>query len=102
MLRGSCEVQTARRHLSCGTPEARKTRACQSDLYRDTAYDVETAAKSDICTIGLLCGGGTEEELQRAGCVALYQDPADLLAHMAGRFWASRGQQKLVLTEKPA
>jgi HAD superfamily hydrolase (TIGR01549 family) len=68
----------------------------------DTAYDVETAAKSNVCTIGLLCGGGTSEELQRAGCVALYQDPADLLAHMAGRFWASRGQQRLVLTEKPA
>jgi len=50
----------------------------------------------------LLCGGGTSEELQRAGCVALYQDPADLLAHMAGRFWTSRGQQKFVLTEKPA
>lgn len=68
----------------------------------DTAYDVETAAKNNVCTIGLLCGGGTRDELQRAGCVALYQDPADLLAHMAGRFWASRGRQRLVLTEKPA
>ena len=68
----------------------------------DTAYDVETAAKNNVCTIGLLCGGGTGEELQRAGCVALYQDPADLLAHMAGRFWASRGRQRLVVTEKPA
>ena len=69
----------------------------------DTAYDVETAAKSNVCTIGLLCGGGTREELQRAGSVALYQDPADLLAHMVGRFWAHRrGQQTLVLTEKPA
>jgi HAD superfamily hydrolase (TIGR01549 family) len=47
----------------------------------DTAYDVEAAAKKHICTIGLLRGGGTREELQRAGAVALYQDPADLLAH---------------------
>lgn len=56
----------------------------------DTVYDVEAAAKNNICTIGLLCGGGTREELQRAGCVALYHDPADLLAHMVGCFWAPR------------
>jgi phosphoglycolate phosphatase-like HAD superfamily hydrolase len=56
----------------------------------DTAYDVEAAAKTNVCTIGLLCGGGTREELQQAGGVAPYQDPADLLAHMVGRFWARR------------
>lgn len=67
----------------------------------DTAFDVETAAKNNVCTIGLLCGGGTREELQRAGCVALYQNPADLLAHMVGRFWGRRRQKRLVLTEKP-
>jgi HAD superfamily hydrolase (TIGR01549 family) len=61
----------------------------------DTAYDVETAAKNNVCTIGLLCGGGTRQELQRAGCVALYQDPADLLAHMAGSFWTQRAKQIL-------
>ena len=56
----------------------------------DTRYDVEAAAGNNVCTIGLLCGGGTREELQRAGCVALYQDPEDLLAHMIGRFWTHR------------
>jgi HAD superfamily hydrolase (TIGR01549 family) len=53
----------------------------------DTAYDVEAAAKKSVYTIGLLCGGGTREELQEAGSVALYQDLADLLAHMDDRFW---------------
>jgi hypothetical protein len=31
-------------------------------------------------TIGLLCGGSTEMQLREAGCVAIYSDPADLLA----------------------
>jgi hypothetical protein len=26
-----------------------------------------------------LCGGGNQEELRRAGCVAIYREPADLL-----------------------
>jgi HAD superfamily hydrolase (TIGR01549 family) len=56
----------------------------------DTKYDVESAARNNVCTIGLLCGGGTREELQQAGCVALYHDPADLRAHMVGGFWAHR------------
>jgi HAD superfamily hydrolase (TIGR01549 family) len=46
----------------------------------DTPYDAEAAAKINLRTIGLLCGGWNEEELRRAGCMAVYQDPADLLA----------------------
>ena len=46
----------------------------------DTPYDAEAAGKAGLHTIGLLCGGWSEEELTRAGCIAVYQDPADLLA----------------------
>jgi HAD superfamily hydrolase (TIGR01549 family) len=46
----------------------------------DTPYDAEAAAKINLRAIGLLCGGWNEEELRRAGCMAVYQDPADLLA----------------------
>ena len=46
----------------------------------DTPYDAEAAGKINLRTIGLLCGGWTEEELRQAGCVAIYRDPADLLA----------------------
>jgi HAD superfamily hydrolase (TIGR01549 family) len=46
----------------------------------DTPYDAQAAGKINLRTIGLLCGGWNEEELRRAGCVAIYQDPADLLA----------------------
>ena len=28
-----------------------------------------------------MSGGWSEEDLRKAGCVAVYRDPADLLAH---------------------
>lgn len=46
----------------------------------DTPYDAEAAGKINLLTIGVLCGGWTEEELRQAGCMAIYRDPADLLA----------------------
>ena len=46
----------------------------------DTPYDAQAAAKAGLRTIGLLCGGFAEEDLRRAGCIAIYRDPADLLA----------------------
>ncbi len=45
----------------------------------DTPYDAEAAAKAGLKTVGFLCGGWSEAELKQAGCVAIYQDPADLL-----------------------
>jgi phosphoglycolate phosphatase-like HAD superfamily hydrolase len=45
----------------------------------DTPYDAEAAGKLKLRTIGFLCGGWTEEDLRRAGGVAIYRDPADLL-----------------------
>ena len=47
----------------------------------DTPYDAEAAGKMNLRTLGVLCGGWAEEELRQAGCVAIYRDPADLLAH---------------------
>jgi phosphoglycolate phosphatase-like HAD superfamily hydrolase len=46
----------------------------------DTPYDAEAAAKVGIRTVGVLCGGFPERQLRLAGCVAIYRDPADLLA----------------------
>ena len=45
----------------------------------DTPYDAQAASKANLKTIGLLCGGWTQEELRRAGCVAIYRDAEDLL-----------------------
>ena len=47
----------------------------------DTPYDAEAAGKAGLKTIGVLCGGFPEAELLAAGCIAIYRDPADLLAH---------------------
>jgi phosphoglycolate phosphatase-like HAD superfamily hydrolase len=56
----------------------------------DTPYDAEAAAKAGLRTVGLLCGGWSEDELRRAGCVAVSRDPADLLARYADSPLASR------------
>ena len=45
----------------------------------DTPYDAESAGKAGLRTVGLLCGGWPEEELLKAGCIAIFRDPADLL-----------------------
>lgn len=50
----------------------------------DSPYDAEAAAKAGITPVGVLCGGFPEADLRRAGCVAIYRDPADVLARLAG------------------
>ncbi len=47
----------------------------------DTPYDAEAAGKAGLRTIGVLCGGWPEDKLKEAGCIAVFKDPADLLAH---------------------
>ena len=49
----------------------------------DTPYDAEAAGKLGIRVIGLTCGGWKRDDLRDAGCVEVYQDPADLLLHFA-------------------
>ena len=46
----------------------------------DTPYDAEAARKAGIRTIGVRCGGFTEDELRNAGCAEVYPGPAALLA----------------------
>jgi len=54
--------------------------ATQALVVGDTPYyDAEAAAKAGLRTIGLLCGGSSDASLKKAGCIAIYQDPADLL-----------------------
>jgi HAD superfamily hydrolase (TIGR01549 family) len=47
----------------------------------DSPYDVEAANKASLPTIGFLCGGFAKEKLIESGCIAIYQDAADLLAN---------------------
>ena len=46
----------------------------------DTPYDAEAAAKAGLRTIGVLCGGFSEDSLREARCIAIYKGPTDLLA----------------------
>jgi HAD superfamily hydrolase (TIGR01509 family) len=46
----------------------------------DTPWDAIAASKAGLKTIGLLCGGSTQDDLQNAGCVAIFTSPAELLA----------------------
>ena len=48
----------------------------------NTPYDAETAGKAGLRTIGVLCSGFSEQSLRNSGCLAIYRDPADLLAHL--------------------
>ena len=56
----------------------------------DTPHDAEAARKAGLRTIGLLCGGWSDDALRAAGCVETYRNPADLLAR---RFAAGSGDQ---------
>ncbi len=45
----------------------------------DTPYDIEAARKVGVETIAFRCGGWSDSDLARA--IAIYNEPADLLAH---------------------
>jgi phosphoglycolate phosphatase-like HAD superfamily hydrolase len=53
----------------------------------DTPYDVEAATRAGIRTVGVRSGGWGNADL--AGAIAVYDDPADLLAHLDE--WLVRG-----------
>ncbi len=48
----------------------------------DSPYDAEAASKAGMQSIGLLCGGFPKDDLDRAGFIALFRDPADLLQNL--------------------
>jgi phosphoglycolate phosphatase-like HAD superfamily hydrolase len=45
-----------------------------------TPYHAEAAAKAGLRTFGLRSGGWSDNDLTRAGGIAVFEDPADLLA----------------------
>lgn len=62
--------------------EKAKLRADRTLAVGDSIWDVESAGKCGVGCIGLLTGGISRAELTQAGAVAVYEDPADLLAHI--------------------
>ncbi|WP_415972661.1 HAD family hydrolase [Rhodococcus sp. 077-4] len=49
----------------------------------DSVWDIESARRAGVRAIGVLSGGISRGELLDAGAVAVFDDPADLLAHLA-------------------
>ena len=47
----------------------------------DTRWDVVAAARAGLRTIGVTCGGTDANILRATGAIAVYKDPADLLAN---------------------
>ncbi len=45
----------------------------------DSPHDAEAAKRAKLATVGVLCGGFPAEALQEAGCIAIFEGPADLL-----------------------
>ena len=45
----------------------------------DSPFDAEAAGRLTVPCVGVLCGGFDPEDLRRAGCIALFRAPADLL-----------------------
>lgn len=54
--------------------------AAHSIMIGDTPYDIEAAARARVPAIGLRSGGWTDDGLR--GAIAVYEHPADLLAHL--------------------
>jgi HAD superfamily hydrolase (TIGR01509 family) len=48
----------------------------------DSIWDLLAAQRAGALGLGLLCGGYSRNELERAGAYRVYQDPADLLQHI--------------------
>ncbi|MFZ7088960.1 HAD family hydrolase [Curtobacterium sp. RRHDQ10] len=48
----------------------------------DAMWDVRAAARAGVRCIGVRSGGVADSELTDAGAIAVYDDPADLLAHL--------------------
>ena len=48
----------------------------------DSPWDAVAAGRLGVRALGVLCGGFPEADLRKAGCVAIYPDPADLLARL--------------------
>jgi HAD superfamily hydrolase (TIGR01509 family) len=48
----------------------------------DSIWDMLAARRCRALGVGLLSGGYGQDELERAGAVRVYEDPADLLTHL--------------------
>ena len=58
------------------------TDATDTVVVGDSVWDVEAATKAGLRCIAVECGGYGRAELERAGAIAVYRDPRDLLDNL--------------------
>jgi HAD superfamily hydrolase (TIGR01509 family) len=58
--------------------------AAESILIGDSVWDIAAASHLSMPCVALTCGGTSRGELEQAGAVAVFDDPADLLANLDG------------------
>jgi len=56
--------------------------AADAVVVGDTVWDVKAAAACDLPCVAVTCGGISRGELEAAGAVAVYRDPAELVAQL--------------------
>jgi HAD superfamily hydrolase (TIGR01549 family) len=54
----------------------------ESVVVGDSTWDLLAAVRKSALGVGLLSGGYSQDELERAGAFRVYADPADMLAHI--------------------
>ncbi|HST76588.1 MAG TPA: HAD family hydrolase [Acetobacteraceae bacterium] len=68
--------------------EGAKVGAEDAIMVGDTPYDVQAAQRAGVRIVALTCGGWSAADLK--GAIAVYADPADLLARYEGSPFARR------------
>jgi HAD superfamily hydrolase (TIGR01509 family) len=66
--------------------------AARTTVVGDTVWDVLSARRAGMVCVGLTSGGISEQELREAGAVEVYDDPADLVEHLAGSVVVRRAE----------
>ena len=56
----------------------------------DTVWDMKAAVRDGVVPVAVLSGGIPRADLETAGARAVYQDPADLLAHLDSSAFTER------------
>lgn len=76
------DVEHSKPETDVFTSVLKKLRVAGGDAVAigDTPYDAIGAARAGISTIGVLCGGFTEESLRQAGCIEIHPGPASIFA----------------------
>ena len=70
-----------------------KLKAGELVMLGDTPYDVEAARKAGVATIALRCGGWWNDDAFE-DAIAIYDDPADLLANWSNAMTTGSGRPR--------